>query len=1120
MINLSIKIKLIIIIFIAILLTTILLTIQSVETIKDLSNQNIIQYKKQVIEAKKESLKNYVDIAKGILQIYRDKVTPTTTKKELEIIKKDAIDAINHIRYGDNGYIFIISYDGYSIALALRPDLVGTNVMNIRGGGGKWTTKDFIRLAKQDGGHYYTYKWKTTKDSPYQNKIAYSYGIQDWVWVVGTGEYMAKEEQLVKDKELLLKQNTDKLITNIIIKALILSFIIGIIFIILVHKMINKPLNTLSIGLNNFFMFLQNKKKTIEPIEVNSNDEFGQMIKIINDNINVSSKLHSKIKDLNQTLEIKVQEKTQEIERQKETFEVIYNGSKDAIAILDMESNFLQVNPAYIEMTGFTQNELLSDSCLNLTVSKDIQPSKDAMKEVVKVGFIKNFEKDCIIKNGKYITINMSMSILHNPERILISVRDVTELKDQEEELKSILDTVMETVIILEDKKVVSVNQKTLDVFGYKTQQEIIGNTPLSFISDDTKHIVLENLKLNNANPYQAKGLKKDGTTFPALIQGKNIILRNKTIRVSTLLDISELKNTEKALEIERTKAQQANKSKSQFLANMSHEIRTPMNGIIGMLHLASQTNLNDKQKNYLQKIDNSAKSLLEIINDILDFSKIEAGKLDINKIDFNFKELLQNVSNIVKSKANEKGLDFEINYDKNIDYLYGDSLRISQILINLINNAIKFTQKGYVKIDISKKENDNFIFEIEDTGIGISKEQQSKLFQSFSQADASTTRKYGGTGLGLSISKQLVELMGGKIWVESELDIGSKFIFEIKLPKGDENNIKIKKQIDISKIATLKGSHILLVEDNAINQEIILGLLEHSGIRVCVASNGKEAIDMYEKNYYELVLMDLQMPIMDGFEATKFIRNIDTDIPIIAISANVMQEDREKTKKAGMNEHLNKPIDVEKLYATLLKYISKKVEIKDVVELDKDNITIPSFMNIDTKKGLSYMAGNKNLYFKILQDFYTNYNTIKLNDLEDSELQRVVHTIKGLSGNIGAEALSVISCELEDTLDKNLFDMFYIELNKVLSELALLNLQIEDKTITLLEITQIKRDTLFNNLYEFAVKRRAKGCRNIVQELEAYRLKEQDKKIVEDIKSFIDTRNYQSIIELLQKDV
>ncbi|NPA60624.1 MAG: PAS domain S-box protein, partial [Epsilonproteobacteria bacterium] len=379
--------------------------------------------------------------------------------------------------------------------------------------------------------------------------------------------------------------------------------------------------------------------------------------------------------DEKRLLEEKIKIRTEELNKQKESFEAIYNGSKDAIAILDIKSNFLQVNRAYTDMTGFTKEELLKTSCLALTAKKDLEASKKAMSEVLKVGFIKNFEKSCIIKDGFIVITNMSMSLLKNPDRILISIRDITKLKQ-----------------------------------------------------------------------------------------------------------------TQKALEMQKIKAEDATKAKSEFLANMSHEIRTPMNGIIGMAHLALSSNLDEKQKEYIQNINNSAKSLLGIINDILDYSKAEAGKIILEKVDFDLVALIESVINMLKIKADEKNLNILIKYEKDLGrYFYGDSLRLKQIITNLLSNAIKFTDKGNIELSVKMILKDRFIFEVTDTGIGLTKDEQSKLFKSFSQADGSVTRKYGGTGLGLSISKQLVELMDGRIWLESELGVGSKFIFEITLELKDD---------------------------------------------------------------------------------------------------------------------------------------------------------------------------------------------------------------------------------------------------------------------------------------------------------------------------------------------
>jgi signal transduction histidine kinase/CheY-like chemotaxis protein len=382
-----------------------------------------------------------------------------------------------------------------------------------------------------------------------------------------------------------------------------------------------------------------------------------------------------------------------------------------------------------------------------------------------------------------------------------------------------------------------------------------------------------------------------------------------------------------KELKIAKEKAEESTKFKSQFLANMSHEIRTPMNGIIGMSHLASKSNDKDEMKRYISKIQASSKNLLGIINDILDFSKIEAGKLSIEKIDFDLQSTIEQVFATVELKIQEKKLEFKLDYDttKVGRYFYGDELRISQILLNLINNAIKFTQKGFVKLIISKTDDNRIKFAIKDTGIGLTKEQQNRLFQSFSQADATTTRKYGGTGLGLSISKQLVELMNGKIWVESQINLGSSFEFEIELLQSTEDkiiNIEENNQVDLSSI---KGSHILLVEDNEVNQEVMSCILEEYDIKIDIASNGQEAIEMFDKNRHQLILMDIQMPIMDGLTATKIIREKNKTIPIVALSANATKDDEKQTKNAGMNDHLNKPIDVNRLNQVLIKYLSKE---------------------------------------------------------------------------------------------------------------------------------------------------------------------------------------------------
>jgi PAS domain S-box-containing protein len=517
---------------------------------------------------------------------------------------------------------------------------------------------------------------------------------------------------------------------------------------------------------------------------------------------------------------------------------------------------------------------------------------------------------------------------------------DITDRKRIEKELKRSREkyhNIFENSILglyqsVPEGRYLSVNPAFAQLFGYESPEEMlasvtdIGNQ-LYANQQDRDRAIKQIVEQGFLEAFDLEVRRRDGTTFWVSMNTKIVQDEDGLHFDGTVEDITKRKQAEEMLRKAKEEAESATRTKSEFLANMSHEIRTPMNAVIGMAGLLLKTNLNPEQKECVEIIHSSSDTLLAIINDILDYSKIEAGKGELERQPFNLRECIHSSMDLVITNASEKGLQLKCNIDDRVhDNFMGDITRLRQILVNLLSNAVKFTEHGVVSVEVTSKRRDQLHelhFVVRDTGIGIPADLMDRLFKSFSQINMTTTRKYGGTGLGLAISKRLVEMMGGEIWAESIEGRGSAFHFTIQAEAVSES-------ISSSRSVLLKPDEVsecdrevlrlLLAEDNIVNQKVAMRMLGRLGYHADVVSNGLEVLQALERQMYDVILMDIQMPEMDGFEAARAIRNRwPKDGPkIIALTAFALEGDRERCIEAGMDGYISKPVKMEELVSIL----------------------------------------------------------------------------------------------------------------------------------------------------------------------------------------------------------
>ncbi len=667
------------------------------------------------------------------------------------------------------------------------------------------------------------------------------------------------------------------------------------------------------------------------------------------------------LKKANQELEERVEQRARALLKSEKKYHALFDQSIDAI-IIHEKGKIKDINNRACEMLGYSKEKLLELTILDLhreedkeTIEKNIQSVLHAETQLVKA-------------NGELIDVEIRPNIIDLETSYTQAViRDITErklaenkLKESEEKYRTTIESSYDGVAIIQDDVHIYVNSSYARIYGYGSPEEVVGKANIDLIHPDDMETMKQRgqsrLKgeIAGSERYEHKGLKKNGEFIYVEVSVAKIMHNGSPATLIFARDVTDRKETEKKLEKAMRDAELANKSKSEFLANMSHEIRTPLNGVMGILNLLLSTNLDSEQLDLIETGMRSSESLLTVINDILDFSKIEAGELDLETINFNLRNAVAEVVELPAMMAQKKGIEFsyEIHHETP-NLLRGDPGRLRQIIINLTNNAIKFTEKGEVILRVFPTEeqgrNVELMFEVKDTGVGIPDDKIDIIFESFKQSDSSTTRKYGGTGLGLSISKKLAHLMNGDIGVISAEEKGSTFWFTAVFEKQDNAVERVAPPL-----TGIRGRRFLIVDENRTNLRILKGYLESWGCCCDTVESGEEALKlMYraekEKTLYDAVILDMRMTGIKGDELGKIIKDdpVLKDTTLIMLTTQGMRGDASRMEKIGFAAYLTKPIRRSILYDCLMEALSKSPRI----EKDKKNQIVTKHSVYDEKR-------------------------------------------------------------------------------------------------------------------------------------------------------------------------